>query len=59
MKNLTLAAVFAVAALPAFSGNLSEPVVEPSVIEAETVATDHQWVGLMLLGLVVAAAVSN
>ena len=39
MKNITLAAVFAVAALPAFSGSLSDPVVEPAVIEADTVSS--------------------
>lgn len=44
MKKLTLAAAFAVAAFPAFSGSLSDPIVEPMVtaqaVETGTVSSD-------------------
>ena len=44
MKKLTLAAAFAVAAFPAFSGSLSDPIAEPKVtaqaVETGTVSSD-------------------
>ncbi len=63
MKNITLAAVFAMAALPAFSGNLSDPVVEPMVsietVEAGTVSSDHGILVPLFLLLIVAAVATN
>ncbi len=63
MKNITLAAVFAMVALPAFSGNLSDPVVEPMVsietIEAETVTWDHGLLVPLFALLFAAVAVSK
>jgi len=61
MKKLTLAAAFAVAAFPALSGNLSDPIVEPvvtaDVIEAGTVSSDSGiLVPLMALLFFAAAA---
>lgn len=63
MKKITLAAAFTLAAFPALSGNLSDPVVEPMVsietIEAGTVASDHGILVPIFVLLIIGAAIAN
>jgi len=57
MKKIALAAVIAVAASTAFAGNISEPMMDNTVIEAATSSSDGGLVvPLMLLVFLVAAA---
>ena len=61
MKNIVLAAAFAVSASSAFAGNMSEPMVEPEVIIEETSSSSSAGgiiLPLMAL-LLLAAAASN
>jgi hypothetical protein len=61
MKNIVLAAAFAVSASSAFAGNMSEPMVEPEVIIEETSSSSSAGgiiLPLMAI-LLLAAAASN
>ncbi|PHQ99457.1 MAG: hypothetical protein COB39_03655 [Marinosulfonomonas sp.] len=63
MKKLTLAAAFAVAASPALSGSLSDPIVEPmitaEVVETGTVSSDGGILVPLMALLFFAAAATN
>ena len=58
MKRTGLFLIFAVAATSASAGNLSDPVVEPEVVIADTVANakNDNWVGAALTFIVFAIA---
>ncbi len=63
MKKLTLAAAFAVAAFPAFSGSLSDLIVEPmvtaEVVQTGTVSSDGGMLVPLLALLFFAAAATK
>ena len=58
MKKFALAAALSVAATTAFAGGMSEPVMEPEVVEAATSSSSGGIIVPLLLLLVIAAAVS-
>ncbi|MEX1234741.1 MAG: hypothetical protein WEB56_07115 [Roseovarius sp.] len=53
MKKIHLAAflIAAMAAAPAAAGNISEPVMEPAVIEAETASSSKNQAEIVALSL--------
>ncbi|MEI4262422.1 hypothetical protein [Roseovarius sp. D0-M9] len=53
MKKIHLAAflIAAMAAAPAAAGNISEPVMEPAVIEAETASSSKNQAEIIALSL--------
>ena len=53
MKTFFMAAVAAatIAAAPAAAGNLSEPIMEPAVIEAETASSSANQAEIVALSL--------
>lgn len=59
MKKFALAAALSVAATTAFAGGMSEPVMEPEVVEAATSSSSGGIIVPLLLLLVIAAAASN
>ncbi len=59
MKKLALAAALSVAASTAFAGGMAEPIMEPTIITAETSSSAGGIVVPLLLLLVIAAAVSS
>ena len=60
MKKFVLAAALSVAATSVFAGGLSEPVMEPEVVEAVTTSSSAGGIIVpLLLLLVIAAAVSS
>ncbi len=58
MKKLALAAVLAASASTAFAGGLTEPVMEPAVVETKASSSGGILIPLLLL-IVIAAAVSS
>jgi hypothetical protein len=59
MKKFALAAALTVAATASFAGGLSEPVMEPEIVEAATSSSSGGIIIPLLLLLVIAAAASN
>jgi hypothetical protein len=60
MKHIGLAAVFCVLSTAVFAGGMAEPVMEPTVVEAQTAASsDGIVVPLMLLLVLAAKAYSS
>lgn len=60
MKTLILALVVLGTGLPALAGGLSEPAMDPAVVEAQTASSgSDNWVGIVMTLLVFGAAVSN
>ncbi|MDT8857644.1 hypothetical protein RNZ50_21880 [Paracoccaceae bacterium Fryx2] len=60
MKKLALAAVITVAASTAFAGGINvEPIMEPTIVEAQTSSSAGGIVVPLLLLLIIAAAVSS
>lgn len=60
MKKLALAAVMAAVASNATAGGLTEPVMEPAVVEAKAASSASGiLIPLLILLLVAAAASSN
>jgi hypothetical protein len=58
MKKLALAAVLAATASTAFAGGLTEPVMEPAVVETQASSSGGILIPLLLL-ILIAAAVSS
>ena len=58
MKKFVLAAALSVAATSVFAGGLTEPVMEPEVVEAATSSSSGGIIVPLLLLLVIAAAAS-
>ena len=59
MKKIALAAALSVAATTAFAGGMSEPVMEPAVVEAGTSSSGGIILPLLLIVAVAAAIASN
>jgi hypothetical protein len=59
MKKVALAAALSFAATSAFAGGMSEPVIEPMIVEAETSSSDGGLLIPIALLLVIAAVASN
>ncbi len=57
MKKLALAAVLAASASTAFAGGLTEPVMEPAIVEEQASTSSGILIPLLLL-IVVGAAVA-
>ncbi|MFX0544506.1 hypothetical protein ACEWPL_003045 [Roseovarius sp. S1116L3] len=53
MKKIHIAAIaaFTIAAAPVAAGNLSEPVMEPAVIEAETASSSANQAEMVAISL--------
>ena len=59
MKKLALAAALTAVATTAFAGGMSEPVMEPEVVQAATSSSAGGVIVPLLVLLVLAAAASN
>jgi hypothetical protein len=59
MKKLALAAALSAMATTSFAGGLVEPIMEPTVVEADTSSSSGGIIIPLLLLLVIAAAASN
>lgn len=60
MKRIFFGIVFSCLASAAMAGGMTEPVMEPAVVEAETASSGgDNWVGLLMLALVVGAVAAQ
>jgi hypothetical protein len=60
MKKLVIALALVASVGPVTAGGLTEPAMDPAVVTAETGSSGgDNWVGIMMLVLVLGAAVSD
>lgn len=59
MKKVALAAAVSLAATSAFAGGMSEPMMEPTIVEANTSSSNGGIIVPLILLVLIAAAASN
>ena len=59
MKKLVIALALIATVSPALAGGLTEPAMDAAVVAAETSSGGDNWVGVMMMLLVLGAAVSK
>lgn len=60
MKAIVAAAALMAMTQMSAAGGMPEPQMEPAVIEADTAASaNHDWVGVVMILMVAATAVTN